>query len=173
LSPSPSLGNDASSTNYLISNKYELPTIDSIGFVVEGFWMCLKDWTSNIFGEMPCKSSCTCFLIHFRKAVLNHRPMSMIEKLGTPARYIAIAAPLLIECFPISDCRIPSCFSPIVYTPSLMRVEIMSEVILMILFPFFDSETGESMFVPLYERFPHTIETQSLTGHRNSSKVFH
>ncbi len=36
-SPSPSFSDDSSSTNYPISNKYESPTIDSIGFVEEGF----------------------------------------------------------------------------------------------------------------------------------------
>ncbi len=105
--------------------------------------MCLKDWTSNSFEEMPCESSCTCFQLDFRKAVLDHRPMSMIEIIGKPAIYIAIAAPLLIECVPISDCRIPSFVLPIVSTPSLMRVEITSEEILIIVFPFRTSETGE------------------------------
>ncbi len=132
LSSSPSFGDDASSTNYPISNEYKLPTIDSIEFVMEGFRMCLKDWTSNIFEAMPCENSCTCFLKYFKKAVLDHRPMIMIEKIGTPVRYIAIAAPLLIKFVPISDHRIPSFVSPIVSTPPLMRVEIMSEVILMI-----------------------------------------
>jgi hypothetical protein len=122
---------------------------------------------------MPCENYCTCFLIYFRKAVLGHRPMSIIEKMGTPARYIAIAAPLLIECVPISYRRIPSFVSPIVSTPSRIRFEIMSEVILMILFPCFTSKTGGFLFVPLQERILRMIEAQSLTGHRDSSKVFH
>jgi hypothetical protein len=135
--------------------------------------MCLDDWTSNIFEEMPCENSCTCFLIYFWKAVLDHRPMSMIEKIGTPARYIAIAAPLLIDCVPISDRRMPSFVSPIVSTPSWMRVEIISEVIIMIVLPFLAGETGEFLFVSLYERILRMIEAQSLTGHRNLSKVLH
>ncbi len=62
----------------------------------------------------------------------------MIEKMGMPARYIAIAALLLIECVPIYDHRIPSFVVHIVSTPSWMRVEIKSEVIQMIFFPFLE-----------------------------------
>ncbi len=38
---------------YPISNRDELPTIESIVFVVSGLFMCLKDWTWIIFEEMP------------------------------------------------------------------------------------------------------------------------
>jgi hypothetical protein len=93
------------------------------------------------------------------------------QKICTPARYIAIAALLLIECVPISDCRILRFVLPIVSTLSWMIVEIMSEVNLMILFPFLASESGEFLFVPLYERILQKIEAQSLNGHRNPSKV--
>ena len=41
---------------------------------------------------MPCKNSCTCFRMYLRKAVLDHLPISMIKKTGTPVRYMAIAA---------------------------------------------------------------------------------
>jgi hypothetical protein len=51
--PLPSFGDDASSINYPISNENELPTIKSIGFFVLGLLICLKDWTSIIFGEIP------------------------------------------------------------------------------------------------------------------------
>ena len=73
-------------------------------FVVSGFvLMCLKDWTSIIFDEMPKLNSWTCFLMYFRKARLDHCPISMIEKIGTPARYMAIAALDQIECVPTSE----------------------------------------------------------------------
>ncbi len=94
-------------------------------------------------------------------------------KIGMPARYIDIAAPLLIECVSISDHRIPRFVLPIASTPSWMRVEIMSEVILMILFPFLASETGVFLFVSLYERILCTIEVQSLTGYRILSNLLH
>jgi hypothetical protein len=78
---------------------------------------------------MPCENS-----------LLDHHPMSTIEKTGVPARYIAIAEPLPIERVPISDQRIPSVVSPIVSI--LSWIKILSEVILMILFLCFTSETG-------------------------------
>jgi hypothetical protein len=36
-------------------------------------------------------------MMYFRKAMLDHHPIGMIKKMGTPARYIAIAEPLPIE----------------------------------------------------------------------------
>jgi hypothetical protein len=95
--PPPSFGDDASSANYLISNEDESPKIDSIVFVVSGLLMCLKDWTSIIFEEIPKLNSCTCFLMYFRKARLDQQPISIMEKMGTPVRDMAIAAPLQIE----------------------------------------------------------------------------
>ena len=95
--PSPSFSDDASSINYPISNEDESPKIDSVVFVVSGLLMCLKDWTSIIFDEMPKLNSCTCFLMYFRKVRLDQQPISIMEKMGTPARYMAIAAPLQIE----------------------------------------------------------------------------
>jgi hypothetical protein len=49
----PAFGNDASSINYPISNKDESPTIESIGFVVLGLLICVKDWTSITFDKIP------------------------------------------------------------------------------------------------------------------------
>ncbi len=134
---------------YPISNKNESPTMFSIGFVSGGFRMCLKFWTSIIFKEIPCKNSWTCFRIYLRKAVLDHLPINMIEKTGTPERYMAIAAPEQMECVPISDRRIPSLVSPIVATPSRHKSAIISPVTLMILFLCFARETGEFSLVPL------------------------
>ncbi len=47
----------------------------------------------DLFDGIPCKNTCTCFWMYFRKAMLDHCPISMIEKIGTPARYMAIAVP--------------------------------------------------------------------------------
>jgi hypothetical protein len=43
--------------------------------------------------------------MYLRKAVLDHLPISMIKKTGTPARYMAIAAPERMDLVPISDLR--------------------------------------------------------------------
>jgi hypothetical protein len=88
--------------------------------------------------------------MYFRKAVLDRCLMSMIEKMEMPAMYIAIAVPLLIKCAPIWDQKVPSFVLPIFFsTPSWIMSKIMSEVILMILFPCFTSKTGEFVFVPI------------------------
>ncbi len=158
---------------YSISSKNKLPTIFSIGFVAVEFWTCLKDWISIIFDEILCKNSCTCFCMYLRKAVLDQCPMSMIKKMGVPAKYIAMAAPDLIDFDPISDQTIPSFVSPIATTPSWIRFTIISDVILMILFPCFARETGEFAFVPLYERISVMIEVQIFTGHKLALFVFH
>ncbi len=143
---------------YSISSKNELPTIFFIGFVAVEFLMCLKDWISIIFDEFPCENSCTCFRIYLRKAVLNQHPTSMIEKMGVPAKYIAMAAPDLIDFDPILDQRIPSFVSPIATTPLQIRFTIISDVMLMILFQCFARETGEFACVPLYERIRVSID---------------
>jgi hypothetical protein len=71
--------------------------------------------------------------MYLRKAVLDHDlPISMIEKTGTPARYIAIAAPERMDLVPIYDRRMPSFVSPIVTTPSRHKSVIISPVTLMI-----------------------------------------
>jgi len=51
--------------------------------------------------------------MYLRKAVPDHLPIRMIEKTGTPARYMAIAAPERMDLVPISDLRMPSFVSPI------------------------------------------------------------
>ena len=66
--------------------------------------------------------------------MLDHCPISMMEKIGTPARYIAIAAPDRIEWVPTSHRLIPSFVSPIPTMPSLRRLMIMSEVMLISFF---------------------------------------
>ncbi len=49
----------------------------------------------------------TCFLIYRRKALLDHWRMSMIAYTGHSPRYIAIAAPNLMEWVPILSLEIP------------------------------------------------------------------
>jgi hypothetical protein len=90
--------------------------------------------------------------MYFRKARLDQCTISMIEKIGTPARYMAIVAPERIECIPTSEQRMPSFVLLMATTPSLIRLEIISDVMLMILFLYRTEEMGESLLVPLYER---------------------
>ncbi len=62
--------------------------------------------------------------------MLVHLPISsMIEKTGTPARYMAIAAPGQMDLVPIS---MSSFVSLIVTTPSRHKLAIISPVTLMI-----------------------------------------
>ncbi len=62
----------------------------------------------------------------FEEGCARHLPISMIEKTGTPARYIAIAAPERMDLVLISDLRIPSIVSPIATTPSRHKSAIIS-----------------------------------------------
>ena len=50
--------------------------------------------------------------------MVDHLPINIIEKTGTPERYMAIAAPEQIDFVPISDRWMPSLVSPLVTTPS-------------------------------------------------------
>ncbi len=111
--------------------------------------------------------------MYLRNAELDQCLTSMIKNTGVPAKYIAMAAPDRIDFDPISDQLIPSFVSPIATTPSRIRFTIISDVILMILFPCFARETGEFGFVPLYERISVTIDVQIFTGHKLTSFVFH
>jgi hypothetical protein len=158
---------------YTISNKNESPTMFSIGFVSVWFWTCLNDCTSIIFEEIPCDNFCTCFLMYLRNALLDHLPISMIEKIGTPERYMAIAAPKQMDLVPISDRRMPSFVSPIVTTPSRHKSAIISAVTLMIVFLCFTRETEEFLLVPLYGRILLVINAQIFTEHRSLSHVRH
>jgi hypothetical protein len=81
--------------------------------------------------------------MYFRKARLDQQPISIMEKMGTPARYMAIAAPDRIECVPTSERWIPSFVSPIATMPSLTRFATISDVMLMVLFLCCARETGE------------------------------
>jgi hypothetical protein len=110
--------------------------------------------------------------MYLRNAVLDQRPTSMIKKTGLPAKYITMAAPDRIDFDPILDLLIPSFVSPIATTPSRIRFTIISDVMLMILFPCFARETGEFGLVPLYEHICVTIDVQIFTGHKLTLFVF-
>jgi hypothetical protein len=109
--------------------------------------------------------------MYFRKARLDQRPISMIEKIGTPAMYMAIAAPERIKCIPILEWRMPSFVLPMATTPSLIRLDIISDVMLMIFFLCWAKETSESLLVPLYERIHVIMDAHSLIGHIIGSAV--
>ena len=81
--------------------------------------------------------------------MLDHLQINMIEKTGTPERYMAITAPERIDFVPISDQWMPSLVFPIVTTPSRHKSVIISPVTLMILLLCFMRETGEFLFAPL------------------------
>jgi hypothetical protein len=67
---------------------------DIVGIVKKfSFWIILS--------EIPLLNSFTCFQMYCKKASLDHLPNNMILKTGTPARYIAMAEPLLAEWRPI------------------------------------------------------------------------
>jgi hypothetical protein len=102
--------------------------------------------------------------MYFRKARLDQHPISMIEKIGTPARYMAIAAPERIKCIPTLERRMPS---------FVIRLDIISDVMLMILFLCGAEEMDESLLVPLYERFCVIMDAYSLIGHMIGSAVLH
>ncbi len=105
--------------------------------------------------------------------MLNQCPTSMIEKTGVPSKYIAMATPDRIDFDPILDLLIRSVVSLIGTTPSWIRFTIISDVMLMILFPCFARETGEFGFVPLYERIHVRIDVQIFAGHKLTLFVFH
>ncbi len=67
----------------------------------------------------------------------------------------------------------PSFVSPIATTPSLIRLEIISDVMLMILFLCRAEETSESVLVSLYVRICVIIDAHSLTGLMIGSAVLH
>ncbi len=114
---------------YPISNENKSPTMFSIGFISVGFWTCLNNCTLMIFEEIPCKNSCTCFLMYFRNALLDHLPISMIKKIGALERYMTITAPEQMDFVPNSNRQIPSFVSPIVTTLLWPRLHISAGIL--------------------------------------------
>ncbi len=114
-------------------------------------------WTTvllSFWGDVPCENSCTCFQMYFRKAVLDHLRIRMIEKTGTPARYMAIAAPERMDLVQISDRQMPSFVLPIVNTPSRHKSAIISAVTLMILFLCLPERLGNFCLPPVRQNSP-------------------
>jgi hypothetical protein len=105
--------------------------------------------------------------------MLDHLPISMIKKIGTPESYMAIAAPEQMDLVPISDRGMLSFVSPIATTLLWLKLAIISAVTLMTVFLCFTRETGEFLFVPLYDRILLVIDAHILTGHRSLSRVCH
>jgi len=66
--------------------------------------------------DTPELNSCTWRWMYHRNASLDHLPMSMIVKTGTPARYMAMADPERMECVPNSRAVNPSTSSPTDFT---------------------------------------------------------
>ena len=87
--------------------------------------------------------------MYLRNAVLDHLLISMIKKIGTPERYMAIAAPEQMVLVPISSLQMPHFISTIVTTPPRHKLAIISVVTLMIVLLCFTRETGEFMVIPL------------------------
>ncbi len=112
-------------------------------------------------------------LMYFRNAVLDHLPISMINKNDTPERYMTIVATERIDFVPISDRQMLSFVSLIATTPPRHKSAIFSAVSLMIEFLCFMRETGEFLFAPLNDRILLVIDAQILTGHRSLSRVRH
>ena len=84
-------------------------------------WRLVVDWKSGVVKkfslrsiqeETLCENCSTCLRIYRRNASEDQRPIIMIENVGTLSRYIAIAAPDLIECVPMSSGLKPSLISP-------------------------------------------------------------
>lgn len=83
-----------------------------------------------------------------RKASLDHRPSIIIVYTGTSPRYIAIAAPDLMECVPTSPFCIPILFLPTAsIAPSSASINILD--VTWVICPFISTaETGVSSFEP-------------------------
>ena len=71
--------------------------------------------------------------MYFRKASLDHLPIIMMEKVGTSARYIAMAAPERMECVPISFPVKPSLSTPMSSTAERSFVRTVADEMVEIL----------------------------------------
>jgi hypothetical protein len=110
--------------------------------------------------------------MYLRKAVLDHLPISMIEKTHTLARYMAISAPEQMDLVRISNQQTLSFVSPIVTIPTAQIGNHLPGYI-------------DDLDLVLYERNwrfvvcsfvrcnSHYIDAQILTGHGSSFDVCH
>ena len=90
----------------------------------------------------------------------------MIVYTGHSPKYIAIAAPDLIECVPTSDALIPNTSSPIEMTADRRACVISAEVMCSILSCLQIADTGVSSVTPGYPKMRRTTAAHCLTGHR-------
>ena len=93
----------------------------------------------------------------------------MMVKVGTPARYMAMAAPDLMEWVPISEGLKPSLSSPRSCAAERSFERTVVEVIVLSLPLTRMVLTVESSFVPGQERTLRTTDAQDLTGQRRLS----
>ncbi len=94
-------------------------------------------------------NSLICLRMYFMKALLNHLPIIMMAKTGTPPRYIAIADPDWMECVPTSCFWILSFVSLKATTQSLSAVLIILFVMWVSLLDVHMADTGVAGVVPL------------------------
>ena len=87
--------------------------------------------------------------MYLRKASLDHRPIIMIEKVGTSARYIAMAAPDRIECVPISFPVNPNLSTPMSSTAEQSLVRTVDD---------------EMVEIVSFRRIVLTVEVSSVPG---------
>ena len=104
--------------------------------------------------------------IYRRNASEDHLPIIMMEKVGTPSKYIAIADPDLIECVPISSFENPRRFSPMAAAAdrSLFRAVVDEICLSVLLSRMVFTEVSEE--VPGYERMRRVTLAHALTGQR-------
>ncbi len=87
--------------------------------------------------------------MYFMKALLDHLPIIMMAKTGTPPRYIAIADPDRMECILTSCFWILSFVSLKATTQSLSVVLIILLVMWVSLLDVHTTDTGVAEVVPL------------------------
>ena len=124
-------------------------------------------WVS-ILVDTLWENCSTCFLMYLRKASLLHLPMSIIVKIGTLSRYIAMAAPLRMEWVPQSSALKPRTSSPMIVTAARNLSRIVLEETKRSLLLKKKVLTGVSFVVPGYERTRWTREAHVSTGHKGS-----
>ena len=131
--------------------------------------MCRNSRCSIILFETFRENCSTCFLIYRRKASLDQRPIIMIVQTGTSPKYIAIAAPDLMECVPISPRFKFKRSQPIDSIAASSAATISSEDTCSIPPPRQTADTGVSSSAPSYRRILRINAAQIFTGHNKSS----
>ena len=107
--------------------------------------------------------------MYLRKASLDHRPIIMIEKVGTPARYMAMAAPDRTEWVPMSSDSKPNLSSP---TPSAAERSLFRTVVEEMVESLSSTKmvlTGVFSSVPGYEMTRRHTAAHDRTGHKTVS----